>query len=231
VKSRHHFCYNLDAFNEDVIMVWRRVGAQSRFVGAVSWTLLITCGCGSHQISSSEDPNLVAPDLKQGGNAMKLISSAFKQGAKIDKKHTIEGEDASPPLSWAGVPTGTKSLALICDDPDAPSPRKPAADPWVHWILFNIPADVSQLPPGIQRKRAPDEVRGARQGVNSWSSDNLGYRGPAPPPGSGRHRYFFKLYALDSELDLNAGANKQQLLEAMTGHVLAEGQLLGTYER
>ena len=162
---------------------------------------------------------------------MKLISSAFEQGAKIDKKHTVEGEDVSPPLSWAGVPTGTKSLALICDDPDAPSPRKPAADPWVHWILFNIPADVSQLPPGIQRKRTPDEMPGARQGVNSWSSDNLGYRGPAPPPGSGSHRYFFKLYALDSELDLNAGASKQQLLKAMTGHVLAEGQLIGTYER
>jgi Raf kinase inhibitor-like YbhB/YbcL family protein len=101
----------------------------------------------------------------------------------------------------------------------------------VHWIVFNIPADVSRLPPGILRKRAPDERPGARQGVNSWSNDNLGYRGPAPPPGSGRHRYFFKLYALDSEFDLNSGASKRQLLEAMKGHVLAEGQLIGTYER
>jgi Raf kinase inhibitor-like YbhB/YbcL family protein len=212
-------------------MVRRRISAHRRLIGIVPLMLLIACGCGSRQIASAQDPNTVAPDLTKGGNMMKLISSAFQNGMKIDKKHTVEGEDVSPPLSWTGVPTGTKSLALICDDPDAPSPQKRAADPWVHWILFNIRPDVSQLPSGIQRKLAPDEIPSARQGVNSWSSDNLGYRGPAPPPGSGRHRYFFKLYALDSELDLDAGASKRQLLEAMTGHILAEGQLIATYER
>jgi Raf kinase inhibitor-like YbhB/YbcL family protein len=134
-------------------------------------------------------------------------------------------------LAWAEVPAATKSLALVCDDPDAPSPRKPAPDPWVHWVIFNIPADAARLPSGVKRKREPDEIPGARQGVNSWPSDNVGYRGPAPPPGSGKHRYFFKLYALDSVLELKAGATKQQLLAAMKGHVLAEGQLIGTYER
>jgi Raf kinase inhibitor-like YbhB/YbcL family protein len=212
-------------------MVRRRVGARRRLIGVVSFMLLMACGCGSRQISSTHDPKTVSPDVTQRGNMMKLVSSAFENGTNIDKKHTAEGEDVSPPLSWTGVPTGTKSLALICDDPDAPSPQKPAAEPWVHWILFNIRPDISRLPPGIQRKRAPDEIPGARQGVNSWSNDNLGYRGPAPPPGSGSHRYFFKLYALDSELDLNAGASKRQLLEAMTGHILAEGQLIGVYER
>ena len=162
---------------------------------------------------------------------MKLTSSGFENGAKLDAKYTVEGQDISPPLSWSEAPSGTKSFALICDDPDAPSPRRPAAEPWVHWVIFNIPAERSELSQGIGNKLQPDEVPAARQGVNSWPSDNVGYRGPAPPPGSGQHRYFFKLYALDSILESHAGATKQQLLEAMSGHVLAEGQLVGIYER
>ena len=123
------------------------------------------------------------------------------------------------------------SAALICDDPDAPSPRRPAAEPWVHWIIFNIPAERCDLPQEIGNELEPDEFYGAMQGLNSWPTDNVGYRGPAPPPGSGQHRYFFKMYALDTVLELNAGARKRQLLEAMSGHVLAEGQLIGIYER
>ena len=162
---------------------------------------------------------------------MKLESSGFEDGAKLDAKYTVEGQDSSPPLSWSEAPSGTKSFALICDDPDAPSPRSPAAEPWVHWIIFNIPAERSELSREIGHALEPDEVPGARQGVNSWPSDNVGYRGAAPPPGSGQHRYFFKLYALDMMLELDAGATKRQLLEATSGHVIAEGQLVGIYER
>jgi Raf kinase inhibitor-like YbhB/YbcL family protein len=162
---------------------------------------------------------------------MKLQSRAFENGSQIDKKYTADGDDSSPPLAWANAPSTTRTFVLICDDPDAPSPRNPAAEPWVHWILLGIPSSATALPEGIKRKPMPDEVPGARQGTNSWPSDNIGYRGPAPPPGSGRHRYFFKLYALDCKLDLKEGANKHQLQQAMAGHVLAEGQLMGTYER
>jgi Raf kinase inhibitor-like YbhB/YbcL family protein len=161
---------------------------------------------------------------------MKLTTSAFDDGGPIDAKHTGEGQDQSPPLSWSRAPSGTGSYVLICEDPDAPSPKKPAAEPWVHWVIYNIPADVTELPAGVQRTAEPEQVPGARQGANSWPADNLGYRGPKPPAGSGRHRYFFKIYALDAMLDLKAGADKRQLLEAMKGRVLAEGQLYGTYE-
>lgn len=161
---------------------------------------------------------------------MELHSRAFKNGTAIDKQFTADGDDMSPPLAWEEVPTAALSLALVCDDSDAPSPRKPAAEPWVHWVIYNIPPGVREMPPGITRQLEPTEVSGARQGVNSWSSDNIGYRGPAPPPGSGRHRYFFKLYALDALLDLKAGTTKTRLLQAMKDHVLAECQLVGTYE-
>lgn len=162
---------------------------------------------------------------------MKLTSNAWRDSAKIDARHTVDGEDISPPLSWTDVPKGTQSFVLICDDPDAPSPRRPALEPWVHWVIFNIPASMPGLAAGISRKPEPAEVPGARQGVNSWPSDNVGYLGPAPPPGSGQHRYFFNLYALDTELDLKAGVSKKQLVQAMSGHILAEAQLKGTYQR
>jgi Raf kinase inhibitor-like YbhB/YbcL family protein len=162
---------------------------------------------------------------------MKITSSAFQDGAKIDAKYTVEGQDVSPPIAWSDVPPGSKSFAVICDDPDAPSPKRPADEPWVHWVIFNIPPDVSSLPEGIAPEKECREVPGAKQGINSWPSDNVGYRGPAPPPGSGTHRYFFKVYALDSTLDLDAGATKKQLVAAMSGHILAEGSFHGTYER
>lgn len=162
---------------------------------------------------------------------MKLTSDGFEAGKTIDVKYTVEGADVSPPLSWSDVPDGTMSFALICDDPDAPSPRKPAAEPWVHWILFNIPADSTGLPEHVSRDPEPATITGAKQGHNSWPSDNLGYRGPAPPPGSGPHRYFFKLYALDTLLELDSGISKAELLKAMSGHVLGEGELFGVYER
>lgn len=161
---------------------------------------------------------------------MQLTSSGFEQGSQIDVTYTADGQEVSPPLSWSAGPEGTKSFAVICDDPDAPSPKRPAPEPWVHWVLFNIPADVTQLPQAISADPKPPEVPGARQGVNSASS--VGYQGPAPPPGSGQHRYFFKIYALDTTLELPAGTTtKKELLDAMSGHVLAEGELMGVYER
>lgn len=142
-------------------------------------------------------------------------STAFDNNAVIPREYTGEGRDVSPPLAWSGAPAGTKSFALICDDPDAP------VGTWTHWVLFNIPAATAELPVGVKGVGV--------SGNNSWPK--LGYNGPMPPPGHGWHRYFFKVYALDTTLALSSGATKDQLLQAMKGHVLAEGQWMGKYER
>jgi hypothetical protein len=158
---------------------------------------------------------------------IKLTSPAFDQGKPIPKKHTGEGADVSPPLEWSGLPQGTKELALVCDDPDAP--RK---EPWVHWVIYKIPADSKGLPEGVDPAARPKQPPGALNGRNSWPKDeNLGYRGPMPPKGHGRHRYFFKLYALDQALDVQSGLTKEELLQKISGRVLAVGELMGTYER
>jgi len=158
---------------------------------------------------------------------IKLTSSAFDESERIPKKFTGEGDDVSPPLEWSGLPDGTKELALICDDPDAP--RK---EPWVHWVIYKIPATSKGLPEGVEATARPKEPAGALNGKNSWPGDeNLGYRGPMPPPGHGRHRYYFKLYALDQSLDAEPGLTKAELLRQISGHVLGEGRLMGTYER
>lgn len=151
---------------------------------------------------------------------MHLTSSAFAEGATIPRQHTGDGADTSPALQWSGAPAGTKSFALICDDPDAPRGT------WVHWVLFNLPGDQQELPAGVPAEA--ELAGGARQGQNDFG--NLGYGGPAPPPGQ-PHRYFFKLYALDTLLHLPAGATKQQLEQALKGHTLAQGQLMGKYQR
>jgi Raf kinase inhibitor-like YbhB/YbcL family protein len=151
---------------------------------------------------------------------MQLTTTAFQEGATIPKQYTGDGKDVSPPLQWSEVPPSTKSFALICDDPDAPRGT------WVHWVLFNIPADVQELKEGMtSREGLP---AGARQGKNDFG--NLGYGGPAPPRGK-PHRYFFKLYALDILLDLQEGATKQQVEGAMKNHILGQGQLMGKYAR
>jgi Raf kinase inhibitor-like YbhB/YbcL family protein len=162
---------------------------------------------------------------------IELTSSALVDGEPIPARYTEDGEDLSPPLGWSAVPESTKELALICDDPDAPSPSRPAEEPWVHWVIYKIPADARALPEGIPGTARPGEPAGVLQGTNSFSQDNVGYRGPAPPKGSGKHRYFFKLYALDAELLLGPEQDKQSLVEAMSGHVIGEGSLVGTYER
>lgn len=158
---------------------------------------------------------------------IEIRTEAFAAGAKIPKKYTGEGADVSPPLTWTGVPENAKELALICDDPDAPSP-----EPWVHWVIYKIPAASTSLPEGLAKTPTLKEPAGAVQGKNSWTSGQMiGYRGPMPPPRHGPHRYFFKLYALDAPLNLAPGATKPAVVKAMDGHVLAEGQLIGTYER
>ncbi len=164
---------------------------------------------------------------------MKLTSAAFTEATAIPAKYTGIGEDISPPLAWTNVPEGTKAFALICDDPDAPSHAKPRPEgPWVHWVIFNIPADKTELPASVPRQAEPVDPAGTRQGTNDFSSDNVGYRGPMPPVGSGSHRYFFKIYALDRQLDLAAKeANKKSLLAAMQGHILGQAELIGTFER
>jgi Raf kinase inhibitor-like YbhB/YbcL family protein len=157
---------------------------------------------------------------------IQVTSSAFTQGHPIPKKFTGEGADVSPPLAWSGLPEGTKELALVCDDPDAPN------GDWVHWVIYKIPADLKGLPEGVPRKPRPKEPHGALQGKNSWpAAEAIGYRGPMPPPGHGLHHYYFKLYALDSPLALEPGLDKEGILAKLSDHILAEGVLMGTYER
>jgi Raf kinase inhibitor-like YbhB/YbcL family protein len=147
---------------------------------------------------------------------LRITSTAFEPGAPIPRQYTGEGRDVSPPLAWEGVPGNAKALALICDDPDAP-----VAEPWVHWVLYNVPATLSALGEG--------ENGGGVEGVNDFRRP--GYGGPMPPPGHGTHHYHFKLFALDGPVDLKPGASKKDLLAAMKGHILAQGELIGTYDR
>jgi Raf kinase inhibitor-like YbhB/YbcL family protein len=150
---------------------------------------------------------------------MKLMSPAFEEGAMIPPQYTCDDKDVSPPLEWSQVPEGTKTFALICDDPDAPMGT------WVHWVAFNLPGSMKNLAEDIPpSEQLPD---GTKQGRNDFR--RIGYGGPCPPGGT--HRYYFKLYALESELRLKAGCTKAELLEAMEGHILAECQLMGKYSR
>ena len=151
---------------------------------------------------------------------MELKSTAFTQGGDIPKKYTCDGADVSPPLNWTDPPPGTQSLALLCEDPDAPRGT------WVHWVLFNLPASARELPEGVPTKETLSG--GGRQGKNDFGK--IGYGGPCPPKGPA-HRYFFKLYALDTPLDLKPGVTRQELLKATGGHILAETELMGRYSR
>ena len=151
---------------------------------------------------------------------IQLTSSAFTDGSPIPGKYTCDDKDVSPPLAWSGVPAGAKSLALICDDPDAPGGT------WVHWVIYNIPVALTQLAEGVPTSDVV--LGGAKQGITDFK--RFGYGGPCPPRGK-PHRYFFKLYALDVELSLKPRATKQDLVGAMKGHILDEGQLMGTYKR
>jgi len=162
---------------------------------------------------------------KSGDNKMdlKISSTAFSQNGNIPSQYTCEGEDISPPLSWSGLPAGSRSLVLIVDNPDAPDPAAPKMT-WVHWVLYNIPSESQGLAEAIASSSLPTDTL---QGINDWK--RTGYGGPCPP--IGRHRYFFKLYALDSPLpDLNR-PTKAQLEQAMRGHILGQAELIGTYQK
>jgi len=148
-----------------------------------------------------------------------LVSAAFAGGGEIPVVYTCDGEDLSPPLEWGAAPDGTASYALVCEDPDAPVGN------WVHWVAYNIPAGTTSLPEGAGN--AEPAEHGMTGGTNSWG--RTGYGGPCPP--SGTHRYFFRLYALDTFLELDPGADAEALREAMEGHVLAETELMGRYSR
>jgi Raf kinase inhibitor-like YbhB/YbcL family protein len=155
--------------------------------------------------------------------SLTLTSPAFAPGDPIPAEYTADGRDVSPPLAWAGVPEGTKALALIADDPDAPDPAAPKRV-WVHWVLYNLPPGLDGLPAGLTEGQLPP---GTLEGVNDW--ERTGYGGPNPPVG--RHRYFFKLYALDAPLPDLGKPTKTALVAAIAGHVLDRAELVGTYEK
>ena len=151
---------------------------------------------------------------------LNITSPSFNEGQPIPTKHTCDAEDSSPALKWNKAPDAAKSIALICDDPDAPMGT------WVHWVLYDLPTNITDLPENVERNK--ELSNGAKQGTNDFKK--IGYGGPCPPKGN-PHRYFFKLYALDKMLNLKSGATKSDVENAMKGHIIAEGQLMGTYKR
>ena len=180
----------------------------------ITTALAITiCGC-----ERQKKPVEVSEERSQD-MAISVSSSAFQEGGTIPAKYTCDGNDVSPPLKWTGVPEATKSLALISDDPDAPMGT------WVHWVMWNIPPSARELVENMPPK--PELPDGSRQGISDFRRP--GYGGPCPP--SGVHRYYFRIYALDTVLDLSTSTRKADLLKAMKGHILAEGQLMGRYSR
>lgn len=184
--------------------------------------ILLVCASDSSSQLSIPIPAQTAHTTFQGGRTMSfaLTAAAFANGGEIPKKHTCDGADVSPALSWNDAPAGTQSFALIADDPDAP------VGTWTHWIIWNIPANTKALPESLPK--AGESGDGARQGRNDFK--RIGYGGPCPPPGK-PHRYFFKLYALDAKLGVKPGASRSELERAMQGHVLSQTELMGTYGR
>jgi len=193
---------------------WRRAApAATAFLAAA--LALIPAAC--------EKPNPDDDQKEATGMAITLKSTAFGNNERIPVKYTGEGDDVSPPLEWSEPPAGTKSFALVCDDPDAPRGT------WDHWVLWNLPASLRKLPENVARTPELPDLGGAVQGNNSWP--HMGYNGPMPPPKHGTHHYNFVLYALDTTLNLAPGADKKALLAAMKGHILGQGKLTGTYSR
>lgn len=188
-----------------------------RFAALALFVLLPNYGCATHSQPPAPAPTPATPT--QPKVEIKVTISAFKEGESIPRQYTCDGVNISPPLEWGGVPKNAKTIAIIADDPDAP------AGTWTHWVLYNLPADKIGL---IENTPASETLTGGgMQGQNDFRK--IGYGGPCPP--SGTHRYFFKLYALDSELPLKPGATRVDLEKAMEGHIVAEGQLMGKYSR
>lgn len=203
---------------------------SSYIVATLACLLFFGLGCHSSAQEPRGDRSTSGKTAQSQGAkkmTMQITSTAFTQGHPIPKKYTGEGADVSPPLAWSGVPEGAKELVLICDDPDAPT-----AEPWVHWVIYKMPADTKGLPEGVPRKPRLKEPHGAMQGRNSWpAAEAIGYRGPMPPPGHGVHHYYFKLYALEAHLVAEPGMDKKSIMEEIGQHIMAEGVLMGTYQR
>lgn len=161
------------------------------------------------------------PQKKEEVMELKITSTAFSAGEDIPSKYTCDGDNISPPLSWENIPEAAKSLALIVEDPDAPG------GVFTHWVLYDLPANIQNLPEAVPTDERLSDFGGAKQGITDFGK--TGYGGPCPP--SGKHRYYFRLYAIDKTLGLPAGAKKQEVLDAMKGHILAQGELMGTYAR
>jgi Raf kinase inhibitor-like YbhB/YbcL family protein len=175
--------------------------------------LLLLAGCSNH----IQQPEPV--DTPKSATTMSVSSAAFADGQSIPDKYTCHGQDISPPLQWSGTPSQAKSIALTCEDPDAPSGT------FTHWVIFDVPATATGLPENVSKSATlPD---GSEQGKNSFG--NTGYNGPCPPGGK-LHHYIFKVYALDTSVKLDSGAEREDLLKAIDGHVLSQGQLTGTYQ-
>ena len=185
------------------------MNARTSFLLAATWFGLVAASCANDTQAEKEPPLNI-----------QITSTAFADGQPIPVKYTCSGSNVSPPLQWGSAPAGTKSFALIAEDPDAP------VGTWVHWVLYDLPPGMMSLAENLPP--SPELPDGSKQGVNDFRQP--GYGGPCPPPGK-PHRYFFKIYALDTTLHLKSGATKQELLKAMDGHVLAQGQLIGTYQR
>jgi len=193
----------------------QRLAVRLLIVGGI---IMSTSGCTP---KSSTEKVGASGSTAPTASKLALTSAAFAHEASIPTKYTCEGEDLSPPLSWSGLPEGTKSLVLIVDDPDAPDPAAPKMT-WVHWVLFDIPPSVSGLEEAV--KQLPS---GTKDGINSWKK--TGYGGPCPP--IGRHRYFHKLYALDAMLSELGTPDKDAVVAAMKGHILGQTELIGTYQK
>ncbi len=175
--------------------------------------------CWSETMATRDDSSGLDGNKSEAPMKISVASSAFKEGEMIPGKYTCDGDDISPPIDWSGIPKEAKSVAMISDDPDAPRGT------WVHWVIYNIPPHAKGLPENIPSKESLED--GALQGIND--SHQAGYGGPCPP--SGVHRYYFKVYALDTKLSLKPGVTKKALEDAMKGHILSEGQLMGRYKR
>jgi len=177
--------------------------------------LVLISGCIA---SEPDEETLIEEDMNM--DAISISSDVFENGGMLSLEYTCDGEDRSPPLSWDAAPAGTQSIALIVDDPDAPGKI------FVHWVIFNIPANTTRLPGAVPKNKTLDDD--VLQGTNDFG--RIGYNGPCPPPGK-PHRYFFRIYALDTTLGLKSGATKSQLEAAMSGHILAQGEMIGKYGR
>lgn len=208
---------------DEVDADWRKWSAELRFPPSNA-AELEGRAFGSGRNDEYTSPSRRDDTGREGAKRMEIRSSAFEAQTRIPVKYTGEGDDVSPPLSWSGAPDGVAGYALICDDPDAPGD-----EPWVHWVIYNIPAGASGLGENIAKTETLEEPAGAAQGTNSWGT--LGYGGPMPPPGHGPHHYHFRLWALPESLDHRPGLSKDELLEAIQDHALAEAELIGVYER